>query len=116
MSSGILDVDNVERARMSFSGGDHSDATQIVATSDHDQVARVELDVVLDLTVLEVETDRVVDFDVWVWVSDGAAVVSDDHWDALWRNQDFLHFAEFVLLKIKQLISSSNNRFLNCYK
>jgi len=95
--SSVLDVNNVERTRVSFSRCDDTDATQVVATGDHDQVARVKLDVVLDLAVLQVQSDRVVHFDVRVRVADGTTVVRDDHWDTLGRHQHFLHFAQLVL-------------------
>ena len=82
---------------MSFSGGDGADAAQIVATGDHDQVARVELDVVLDLVGIQVEADGVVDLDVRVRVADGATVVRDDHWHALGRHHNLAHLAQLVL-------------------
>jgi len=93
----VLDVDNVERTWMSFTRGDDTDATQVVTTSHHDQVARVELDVLLDLVGGEVEADGVVDLDVWVWVTNGATIVSDDHWHALGANEHLLDLAQLVL-------------------
>lgn len=39
MSQGILDVDNVEGSRVPFPIDDGSNTTQVVSTSDHDQVA-----------------------------------------------------------------------------
>ena len=82
---------------MSFSGCYDTDTTQIVATGDHDQVARVELNVVLDLQCLQVDADGVVDFDVRVRVADRAAVVCDQHGHTLGRYEHFFDFAQFVL-------------------
>jgi len=90
-------VHNVERARVTFSRGDDADATQIVTACHHDQVARVELDVLLDLVGGEVKTNGVVNLDVRVWVANGATVVCHNHWHALGTNEHLLNFAEFVL-------------------
>jgi hypothetical protein len=95
--SSVLDVDDVERTRMSFARRDRADATQIVTTSDHDQVARVELDVVLDLVVLQVQAECVVDLDVRVRVAEGATVVGDQKGHALGADEQLLDFAELVL-------------------
>lgn len=90
-------MDDVKRARMSFSGCDHADATQVVTTGDHDQIARVELYVVLDLSGLEVESNRVVDFDVRIRVTDRTAVVGDDHGHTFGRHKHFSYFTQLVL-------------------
>jgi len=74
-----------------------ADTAQIVATGDHDQVARVEFDVVLDLVRLQIEPDGVVDLDVRVRVADGAAVVRDQHGHALGSDQQLLDLAQLVL-------------------
>jgi len=92
----VLDVNDVERTWMSFARRDDADATQVVATSDHDEVARVELDVVLDLHGLNVKSDGVVDLDVWIRVANSASVVSCDHGDTLWANKDLLDLAKLV--------------------
>lgn len=105
---GVLDVDNVERARVTFARGYGTDATQIVTTSDHDQVARVELDVVLDLVVLQVEADGVVDLDVRVRVTDRTAVVGHNHWHSLRADQQLLDLAQLVLQINTKKISFSN--------
>lgn len=96
---------------MSFSRRDHADATQIVTTGDHDQVARVELDVVLDLLVLQVETNRVVDLDVRVGVANGSAIMSNDHWNAFGRHQNLSYFTQFVLNEDKQQRTIYQNEF-----
>ncbi len=79
----VLDVDDVERAWMSFARGNGTNTTQIVTAGDHDQVARVELDVILDFVVLQVQAECVVDLDVRVGVTESAAVVGDQHWHTL---------------------------------
>ena len=60
---------------MSFARRYRADTAQIVTARDHDQISRVELDVVLDLVVLQVEAQSVVDLDVRVGVAESAATV-----------------------------------------
>ena len=60
MAIGVLDVDDVERSRMSLSGHDGSHSASVSASSHHAQVAGVELDGVLDLTRGDVHLDRII--------------------------------------------------------
>ena len=55
--TGILDVDDVERSRMSLPGHDGSHSTSVSSASHHAQVAGVELDRILDLTRGNVHLD-----------------------------------------------------------
>ena len=84
---------------MSFARRYGADTTQIVTTGDHNQVARVKLYVVLDLVVLQVESQSVVDLEMRVRVAECAAVVGDEHWYALGAHKQFLYFTELVLKK-----------------
>ena len=68
-----------------------------MTTSNHDQITRVEFDVVLDLASLDVDFGGVVDLNMWIWIADCAAIVSDNHWNTLWTHQDFLDLAQLVL-------------------
>merc|ERR1719198_2024886 len=77
VASGILDVDDLEGARVLITVSDDADTANVVTTADHDGVAGLELDVVKDLVSLEVNADGVVRLDIWVRVTDGAAIVGD---------------------------------------
>ena len=71
---GVLDVDNVEGSGMSLTGHDGSHPTGVTSSGDHAQVARVELDGVLDLAGGDVHLDAVVHLDDGVGVADGPAI------------------------------------------
>jgi hypothetical protein len=58
---GILDVAYVKGAGMTLSVHDGADATRVAASSDHAEVAGLELDVVHDLAGVDVKADRIVD-------------------------------------------------------
>lgn len=75
VTSGVLDVDNFEAARVLLQLGDDADTADVSAASDLDQVANLEGDSLDNLAGLEVELDGVVRLDVRVGVSDGSAVV-----------------------------------------
>lgn len=83
VTSGVLDVDNLEAARVLLQLGDHADATDVSAAGDLDQVAHLEGDSLDDLAGLEVDLDGVVRLDVGVGVSDGSAVVGGEVRDVL---------------------------------
>merc|ERR1712045_775239 len=57
MAVGVLDVDDVEGARMPLTGHDGSNHAGVTPTSDHAQVAGVELDGVLYLAGGDVHLD-----------------------------------------------------------
>merc|ERR1711899_371689 len=71
---GVLDVDDVERSRVSLSRHDGSHSASVPPSSHHAQVAGIKLDSVLDLAGGDVYLDRVVHLDDGVRVSDGPAV------------------------------------------
>ena len=60
MTSGILDMNNIEGSRMSFTVDDCSDSTGVTTSGDHAQVAGLELDRVHDLVGVDVQSDNVV--------------------------------------------------------
>jgi len=71
-------VHNIETTNVLLSVHDHTSTTHVTSASDHDDVARVELDKVRDFARLELELDGVVHADSGVGVTDGASVVGDD--------------------------------------
>jgi len=62
---------------------DDTRSTHVTTTGNHDDVSGLKLDVVDNFVLDKVKLDSVVDFDSWVRVSDGSAVVGDDVWDTL---------------------------------
>ena len=54
MADGILNVDNVEGARVTLTVDDGTNSPQVTAASDHAQVARIELDEVHNLVAGDV--------------------------------------------------------------
>ena len=83
VAGGVLDVDDLEAARVLLQLGDHADATDVSAARDLHQVAHLEGDSLDDLAGLEVDLDGVVRLDVGVGVSDSSAVVGGEVRDAL---------------------------------
>jgi len=55
--------------------------TNVVSTGDEDGGTVIEFDNTLNFLGLEVVFDGVVLLDVWVWETDGAAIVGDHVWD-----------------------------------
>ena len=96
VSGGVFDVDDIKRTWVSFSGLDGTDSTDVLTADDLAQVTSVEFDPVGDFVGGQVEFDGVTDFAVWVWVSDGSAVVCDQEWNVVLFDEDFLDSAEFV--------------------
>jgi len=74
----VTDVDDIEATVVVLAVGDDTRTTHVTTASDDDDVARVELDVVDDLVLLEIVLDGVVCADGRVRVADGTAVVGDD--------------------------------------
>ena len=60
MTSGILDMNNIEGSRMSFTVDDCPDSTCVATSGDHAQVAGLELDRVHDLVGVDVQSNDVV--------------------------------------------------------
>jgi hypothetical protein len=93
---GILDVHNIEAPDMLLSVHDDTSSAHIPSTRDHHNVTRIKLDVVCDLSILQIELDGVVDVDERVGIPDGPAVVGDNVRDALGADGHFSDFEEFV--------------------
>ena len=89
-------MDNIKASNVLLAVHNDTSTTHVTTTSDHDNVASVELDEVGDLAGLELELDGVVDLDEGVGVADGAAVVGDDVWDTLGANTGLADLKELV--------------------
>lgn len=76
-------MDDIEATNVLLTVNDNTSTTHVTTTSDHDDVASVELDEIGDLAGLELELDGVVNLDGGVRVTDGTAIMSDDVWDGL---------------------------------
>jgi hypothetical protein len=92
----ILNVDNLERARMLLTIHNGSHTTHVVPTTDHDSAASLELHMIKDFACCNVKADGVAGFDIRVGESEGAAIVGHAIWRALWSPQDPLHAAQLV--------------------
>jgi len=75
---------------------DDTNTAGVTSSGDHAQVTSVEFDVVGDISGFNVDDDGIVDLDVWVGVSDGSCVMSDNEWNSLLCNTDLGDLAEFV--------------------
>ena len=64
MTVGVLHVHDVEGSRVSLSGHDGSNSSGVPASSDHAEVAGIELDGVLDLAGGDIDLDRVVNLNI----------------------------------------------------
>lgn len=97
---------------MSISGGDDSNTTQVMTTSDHAEGSGVESDVLGDGAGLDVEDDGVVDLDVGVGVSDGSGVVGDDEWDTLEVELVFFRFSLSLTLAATPILVIRQSLYL----
>jgi len=96
VAGGVLDVDDIEGSWVSLSGEDSSNSADVLTADDLAHVTGIELDPVGDLVGGEVELDGVADLAVWVWVSDGSAIVCHQVWDVVLLVEELLHSAELV--------------------
>jgi len=96
VAGGVLDVDDIEGSWVSLSGEDSTDSADVLTADDLAHVTGVELDPVGDLVGGNVELDGVADLAVWVWVSDGSAIVCHQVWDVVLLVEDLLDSAELV--------------------
>jgi len=87
VTSGILDVGDLEASVVLLDSSDHTNTTQVTASSDHNHVSDLEVSEVDDLVGGQIELDGVVDLDQGVGVTDGSSVVCGDVWDSVLSNQ-----------------------------
>jgi len=97
VASRVLNVDNVERTGVSFDARDGANTASVSAGSEHAQVANIELDEINLLASGKVYLNSVMLLDEGVGVSDGAAIVGGDEWDALLGQSLLVYTAELVL-------------------
>lgn len=88
---------DIESTNVLFTVNDDTCSSHVTATSDHDNVASVELDEVNDLSLFDIELDGIVDLDEGVGITDGSAVVGDNVRDALGADGDLADLEELVL-------------------
>jgi len=69
---------DIESSNVLLPVHDDTCSAHVTPTSDHDDIARVELDVIGNFALLEIEFDGVVDLDQGVGVADRSAIVCDD--------------------------------------
>lgn len=81
---------------MSFTVDNSADTTQISASGDHAQIARIEFNVIGDFRGGNVQLDGIVGLDDWIRVADGATVVCDQEWNTLGTQLCLLDLAQFV--------------------
>jgi len=96
VSGGILDVDDVEGSRMSFTVHDDADTPQVTASGHHADVSGLELDEVGDLAGSNVDLDAVLGLDQRIRVSDGASIGGGEVRDSLGADRHLLDDAELV--------------------
>jgi len=97
MSIGVLDVDDIEGARMSLPMSHDADSPQVSTADYHAQVPGVELDEVGDFRVGDVVDDAIVNVDLRIWIADGSTVVSHDERNPFRPHRKLFHLAEFHL-------------------
>jgi len=93
---GILDVDNLERTRVTLTVHQSTDAANIVTLGGHDEVADFELQPVEDLAGIDIDADGVVGLDLRVREADGAAIVGTAERVALLADGDIVDSAQLV--------------------
>ena len=71
----VLQVDNIETTRVTITVHNHTNATNVLTTADHGELAGLEGVDGLNLACLQVELNSVVDLDGGVSEADGAPIV-----------------------------------------
>jgi len=96
MASGVFDIDDIEGTWMFFTGLDGTNSTDVLTADDHTDVTGIEFNPVGDFSGSDVDFYGVTDHNVWVGVTDGAAVVGGEEWNVVLSQDDVLYSAEFV--------------------
>lgn len=89
-------MDDVVATDVLLTMDDDTSTAHVATTSDHNNITGVELDEVGDFASFELELDSVVDLDQRVRITDGAAVVGNNVWDALSTNTSLLDLQKLV--------------------
>ena len=90
----VLDVTDIVGTEMSFDGGDDTNSSNIVSSSEDGGGSVDELDNTVNFFGTEVVLDGVSDLNVWVWESDGSSVMGDNVWDLVLSNSLLDNLAE----------------------
>ena len=73
-----------------------------MATGHHTEIAGLELEKIDNLAGIDVVTDGVVNFDQWIGIADGSAIVRNQEGNTFWSGFNLLDFAELVLFMGKR--------------
>lgn len=79
---------NIKSSNVLFPVDDDTRSAHVTSTSNHDNVASVELDEVNDFALLKVKLYGVIDLDEGIWVTDCSSIVGDDMRDTLGAYSD----------------------------
>src|SRR5512142_1791339 len=96
MTLSIRNMHNIEGAGMSFTVDNGTDTTQISTSSDHAQVAGIELDVIGDFASGNINLYGIVSLDQGIGVTDGATVMGNNEWYTLGAQLCLADLAQFV--------------------
>lgn len=96
-SKSILNVDDVETTRVTFTTDNDTSTALVTTTGNHDVAAGVHMNELEKLVVLDIVTNSVVDADQRVGVSDRATVVGDDLRNTLVAQLNLLDLQQLVL-------------------
>jgi hypothetical protein len=94
LSSGILDVSDVERTWMLLNGLHNTNSTNVVSSGKVHSSIVLELDYAGDLVGGQVNLERIPLLDVWMWESEGSSIMGGNKWDLLLANVLLYHLAE----------------------
>jgi len=97
VADGILNVDNVEGARVTLTVDDGTNSPQVTAASDHAQVARIELDEVHNLVAGNVQLNGIVNLDQGIRVANSTAIMCGQEGDTLRSGLNTANLAQLVL-------------------
>ena len=89
-------MNDVEATDVLLTVRDDTATTPVTTTGDENEVASVKLDKVGNLSLLEVETNSVVDLDQRIGVTDGATVMGNNVGDTLVADGDLADLEELV--------------------
>ena len=87
---------DIEASNMLLPVYDNTCSSHVTPTSDHDDVACVELDEIDDFALLEVKLDGIVDLNERVGVTNGSPVVGDNVGDTFATDSNSADLEEFV--------------------
>jgi len=83
---GILDVSDVEGTWMLLDGLEDTNSTDVVSTSEVNRSSVDELVNTLDALISQVNLESIVLLDVWMWESEGSAVMGGHVWNLLFAD------------------------------